>query len=108
MSRSFLLSCLLIILIVRNTQSFAVVNNIGRFESTSASKCSSTHLLRNVDARVFRSLKSSQQDEDGVITTGTGEEKGTQEPEPEYPLDLPSPILLGSSMVIAIASTGEG
>ena len=34
-------------------------------------------------------------------------EKATEPPKAEVPLDLPSPILLASSMVLAIASTGS-
>ena len=103
----------MIILLATNIQSFVIVNNVGRVEKTGASRCSGAHFLRHVQAPVLNSLKSSQQDEDGTITTGNTEEeerqKGISEKsdEPDYPLDIPSPFLLGSSMLLAIASTGE-
>ena len=45
-------------------------------------------------------------DEPPAVAAAAAASKAVEEESPSYPLDVPSPILLASSMVIAIASTG--
>ena len=58
-------------------------------------------------------LQSTQNDENQAELSGMEEvevRQGLKSDKMEgsgFPLDVPSPLLLGSSMVLAIASTGE-
>ena len=45
-------------------------------------------------------------DDDETVVAAASKAVVVEEESPSYPLDVPSPILLASSMVIAIASTG--
>ena len=51
-------------------------------------------------------MQDSSVDKVAASSTNAMETKQMKEDSPSYPLDVPSPILLASSMVIAIASTG--
>jgi hypothetical protein len=50
---------------------------------------------------------SSQKKEEEAVVSSSSSAATVEEETTSYPIDLPSPILLASSMVLAISSTGK-
>jgi hypothetical protein len=48
-----------------------------------------------------------KKEEEAVVSSSTSATTTVEEETTSYPIDLPSPILLASSMVLAISSTGK-
>jgi hypothetical protein len=52
-------------------------------------------------------ISSPKEEEETVVSSSSSATTTVEEETTSYPIDLPSPILLASSMVLAISSTGK-
>ena len=52
-------------------------------------------------------ISSQKKEEEAVVSSSSSSAAAVEEETTSYPIDLPSPILLASSMVLAISSTGK-
>ena len=73
-------------------------------------KSSAVNVRHNQISSIASSMQLFSTNDDEMNEFSTPAEPApvvAQEPENDYPLDVPSPILLASSMVLAIATTGS-
>ncbi|KAG7374142.1 hypothetical protein IV203_013237 [Nitzschia inconspicua] len=60
------------------------------------------------DTEESESLEAPSQSTSSAVSTPAPPKSSTTTEETSYPIDLPSPILLASSMILAIVGTGSG
>jgi hypothetical protein len=111
---------LCLLLAVASVQAFVSPSSSSAFMRTqrqiggASSSLTNAQILRTGNHGAFRPLQMSEEDsssEDSSVSVDVPQVVEPVKPnEPEgssYPLDVPSPLLLASSMVLAIGATGE-
>jgi hypothetical protein len=100
-----------LLLLLRTAHSFSPVSELSASRIFGSRSLSSGHcktkLFVSTEEEATATEESKPEISESSSTVSTKVEPAVSEPAPaSYPIDLPSPLLLSASMVLAITSTG--